>query len=111
LQSREYLFGLPKALLAQSGFRTVEDLVEGQQRLSIVGMGLVDKPTPTMLIVNGLKDSLVPAADTLLLLQHGKPKSAWINPEGIHLARSPDWNDEQIMQQILMPWIVQNIGA
>ncbi len=111
LASKEYLFGLPKALLAQSGFDSLAALVEGQQNLSIVKMGLVDKPTPPMLVVNGLKDSLVPAADTLLLLLHGLPKSAWINAEGIHLARSAQWNDERIMREVILPWIVQQIDA
>ncbi|MCG2591443.1 alpha/beta hydrolase [Ramlibacter sp. XY19] len=112
LSSKEYLFGLPAALLAQSGWSSLAELVERQQELSIVTMGLVDKPTPQrMLIVNGLKDSLVPASDTMLLLQHGTPKSAWINPEGIHLARSAEWNDERIKQQIIMPWIVDAMAA
>lgn len=112
LSSKEYLFGLPAALLSQSGWSSLAELVERQQELSIVAMGLVDKPTPQrMLIVNGLKDTLVPAADTLLLLQHGTPKSAWVNPEGIHLARSAEWNDERIMQQIVMPWIVDAMAA
>lgn len=111
LRSREYLFGLPQALLAQSGWSSYQELVESQQKLSIVGMGLVDERTPPMLVVNGLKDTLVPAADTLFLLQHGSPKSAWVNPEGIHLARSADWNDERIMQQIIMPWITRQMAA
>jgi len=76
--SREYLFGLPAALLSQSGFSSLAELVNSQQQLSILKMGLVDKPTPSMLVVNGLKDTLVPAADTMLLLQHGMPKAAWI---------------------------------
>jgi hypothetical protein len=47
----------------------------------------------------------------MLLLQHGTPKSAWVNPEGIHLARSAEWNDERILQQIIMPWIVNAMAA
>jgi hypothetical protein len=63
-----------------------------------------------MLVVNGLKDTLVPAADTLLLLQHGMPKAAWINPQGFHLARSAEWNDERVMDEIIMPWVTQTFG-
>jgi len=107
LGSREYLFGLPPALLSQSGFSSLADLVNNQQQLSIVKMGLVDKPAPPMLVVNGLKDTLVPAADTLLLLQHGMPKAAWINPQGFHLARSAEWNDERVMDEVIMPWVTE----
>jgi esterase FrsA len=107
LGSREYLFGLPPALLSQSGFSSLAELVNNQQQLSIVKMGLVDKPTPSMLVVNGIKDTLVPAADTLLLLQHGMPKAAWINPQGFHLARSADWSDERVMDEIIMPWVTE----
>ena len=110
LGSREYLFGLPSALLTQSGFSSLVELVNNQQQLSIVKMGLVDKPTPSMLVVNGLKDTLVPAADTLLLLQHGMPKAAWINPQGFHLARSAQWNDERVMDEVIMPWVVATFG-
>jgi len=45
LGSREYLFGLPPAPSTQSGFASLAELVNNQQQLSIVKMGLVDKPT------------------------------------------------------------------
>jgi hypothetical protein len=61
-----------------------------------------------MLVVNGLHDSLVPAEDSLLL-QSGTPKSAWLNPGGIQLGRSSECNDERIMREMIMPWIVQTM--
>jgi esterase FrsA len=105
ISSREYLFDLAQAFMAVYGYDTPEALIAGLPKLSIVKLGILDHPTPAMLIVNGLKDTLVPAADTLLLLQHGTPKSAWINPNGIHIGRTPDWPDERIMREVIMPWI------
>lgn len=111
LKSREYLFDLPQALMTVWGYSTPEALITGQPKMSIVKQGLMSKPTPPMLVVNGLKDTLVPAPDTLLLLQSGQPKSAWLNPEGIHLGRTADWNDERIMLEVIMPWVLSTFKA
>ena len=108
--TREYLFDLPQAFMTVFGYPSPDAFVAGAPKMSIVRQGLVGKSTPTMLIVNGMKDTLVPPPDTLLLLQSGQPKSAWINPEGIHLGRSKEWNDEKIMDQVIMPWLVANLG-
>lgn len=110
LGSREYLFDLPQALMTVWGYPTPEALLAGQPKMSIVRLGLLDKPTPPMLVVNGLKDTLVPASDTLLLLQNELPKSAWLNPEGFHLGRSRAWNDERIMDEVIMPWVRATFG-
>ncbi len=106
LGTREYLFDLPQALMTVWGYDTLSDLVENQHRLSIVEQGLVDQPTPDMLVVNGLRDTLVPADDTLLLLRHGLPKSAWINPTGVHVGRARDWPDRRILDEVILPWVI-----
>ena len=54
-------------------------------------------------VVNGLKDTLVSAADALLLLKDGEPKSAWLNLEGIDLGRYRTWNDDRIMDGAIVP--------
>lgn len=104
-RSREYLFDAGVALMKTFGYATQDDLIENQHRMSIVEQGIHENPTPKMLVVNGLKDTLVPAVDTLLLLQCGAPKWSWINPQGIHIGRTPDWPDERIVREVLMPWI------
>ena len=110
LASREYLFDAAVALMTVYDYDSPEALVEGQQRMSVVRQGLIGKPTPPMLIVNGMKDTLVPSADSLLLLRSGTPKAAWLNPEGFHLGRSAEWNDERIIREVIMPWVVQAMG-
>ena len=111
LGTREYLFDLPQALMTVWGYNSLPELVASQHRLSIVEQGLVDKPTPDMLVVNGLRDSLVPADDTLLMLQHGLPKSAWINPTGVHVGRAKDWPDRRILEEVIMPWVTTTVAA
>ena len=109
LASREYLFDAAVALMTVYDYESPEALVAGQQRLSIVNQGLIGKPTPTMLVVNGMKDTLVPHQDSLLLFRSGTPKAAWLNPEGYHLGRSAQWNDERIIREIIMPWVIGNL--
>jgi hypothetical protein len=51
-------------------------------------MGLMDKTTPPMLVVGGVKDTQVPIVDLELLMRSGDvPKESWINPVGGHLGR------------------------
>ena len=107
LSSREYLFDLPEALMTVWDCESVEQLVETQPSQSIVYQNLTHLPTPAMLVVNGLKDSLVPADDALLLLRTGHPKFAWLNPEGSHLGRSSDWSDARIVREVILPWVCQ----
>jgi hypothetical protein len=73
-------------------------------------MGLLDQPSAPMLLVNGLKDSQIPIADLLLLLQHGDAKDAWVNPIGGHMGRSPDWPSRRIFDDVLMPWMLRHLA-
>jgi hypothetical protein len=78
--------------------------------MSLKAQGLLDKPTPPFLLVNGENDSQVPIDDLLLVLRSGStPKMAWLNPIGMHLARSPDWNDERIMRDVIIRWLADQL--
>lgn len=103
--SREYLFDAAPALFSAFGVPNLDGLLAHGPRMSLKERGLLDRPTPPMLLVNGERDSLVSIEDLYLVLRAGAPKFAWINPIGIHLARSADWNDEEIMRQVIMPWL------
>jgi hypothetical protein len=63
-----------------------------------------------MLLVNGARDSQIPIADLYLLLEHGDPKEAWVNPAGGHMGRSPQWPSPAIAEKVLMPWITRRLG-
>ena len=49
--------------------------------LSLESQGVLDNPTPPMLLVNGYHDEVWPIEDTFLLLERGTPKQAWVNPQ------------------------------
>jgi esterase FrsA len=101
LMAREYLFDLFAARAAAYGVSTVEDFLAYGPRMSLRDQGLIDQPSAPTLLVNGAKDSQVPIADLELLLHHGSPKEAWVNPTGGHLGRSVEINDETILDKIV----------
>lgn len=109
--TREYLFDYAPALFGVYGVETLDQCIERSAKMSIRTQGLVDKPMPPFFLVNGEKDTVAPIEDTHLILRNGPtPKWAWINPIGIHLARSPEWNDERIMDEIIVPWFTMYLS-
>jgi hypothetical protein len=62
-----------------------------------------------MLCVNGARDSQIPIADIFVLLEHGDPKEAWINPSGGHMGRSQEWPSPAIAEKVLMPWVLRRL--
>jgi hypothetical protein len=60
-----------------------------------------------MLLVNGVRDTQVPIDDLFLLMRHGSPKDAWVNPAGGHMGRSADYPSPLIARQVVMPWILR----
>ena len=81
--------------------------------MSLVKQGLLGKPMAPMLVLAGVKDTQVPISDIYLLLNSGDvPKTAWINPAGGHLGRQVKvWPDPVIFRQVIIPWLVQVLGA
>jgi pimeloyl-ACP methyl ester carboxylesterase len=114
LGNREYLFDQVPALMAIfDSVKTVDELAENLARMSLVKQGLLGKPMAPMLILAGVKDTQVPISDIYLLLSSGDvPKTAWINPAGGHLGRQVKvWPDPVIFRQVIIPWLVQVLGA
>ncbi len=108
--TREYLFDYAPALFGVYGVDNLDQCIERSANMSIRVQGLVDGPMPPFLLVNGEKDTVAPIEDTYIILRNGTtPKWAWINPIGIHLARSAEWNDERIMDEIIVPWFTQQM--
>jgi len=109
LGTREFLFDLFPARASIYRTETLEDFLAYGPRLSLLDGGFVEQPSAPMLLINGEKDSQVPIDDLYLLLRHGTPKQAWINPKGGHGGRSPDWPEPVIFEQIILPWIKQRL--
>jgi esterase FrsA len=107
LGNQEYLFDVvPTFLSVVENVGTVDDLVCEFPKLSLVALGLLGRPTTPMLVIAGVRDTLVPISDIDLLLSNGDvPKDAWINPKGGHLGRELTyWTDPMIFQEVIMPW-------
>lgn len=103
----EYFFDLRIALSYAVGTDDPSKLEHLMPPLSLQRQGVLDNPTPPMLLVNGFHDEVVPIEDTFLLLEHGTPKLAWINPNGIHMGReSGVWSSARIDEEVIAPWIL-----
>lgn len=93
------------------GASGVDDLLAAMRPFSLLDAGLLDQPSAPMLLVNGARDSQVPIADLFLLLERGDAKDAWVNPQGGHMGRSPQWPAAAIAEQVLMPWMARKVRA
>jgi esterase FrsA len=102
-----YLLGASSLLDARGramGTKTMEEFLEKVAPLSLVTMGLIDKPSAPILGVNGKLDDQAPAADIYLLMEHGSPKCARIYADGHHMGRTPGIPAEHITHTIV-DWI------
>jgi len=105
LETGEYLYDYFDAWCAMMGATTLEELLAKVQRLSLLDMGLLDRPCAPMLVVNGARDSQITVEDVFLLLKYGDAKDAWVNPQGGHMGRSAQWPQPAIAEKVVMPWM------
>jgi len=114
----EYLYDALPALSAL--FDHVETRQDFHQRIRELALDkILDGPlkiNAPVLVVGGKLDSLVPVEDLLsVLLAEGGPKSAWINPNGIHMGRergsTTKWDDQRISEEIIFPWMMDQLRA
>jgi pimeloyl-ACP methyl ester carboxylesterase len=109
-KTKEFLFDYVPSRLHMLGQHTVEDAFAFMPSLSLADAGLLQKPSPPMLLITGAKDTQVPFEDFLLLLRSGSPKHAWVNPEGQTMGRSLTIKDDEITANVIIPWVRQRLG-
>ena len=107
LGTPEYLMDLFAARALVYAVSTLDDFLAFGPKMSLIALGLIDKPSAPTLLINGEHDSQVPIEDLHLLLRHGSPKEAWVNPNGMHMGRSPDWPSQKIQREVTVPWMVR----
>jgi hypothetical protein len=106
LGTREYLMDLLAARSAiYENVNTLEEFLAIGPKMSLLSMGILDKPSAPLLAFNGAKDTQVPIADLTLLLLHGSIKEAWVNPEGAHVGMAKGWPPIRWTREIVMPWV------
>ena len=91
--------------------KTLDEFVNYGPRMSLLTQGWLDKPSAPMLLVNGEKDTQQPIADLYLMMKHGDPKDAWVNPAGGHMGRSSGWSSRDVFTKVVLPWIVRRLEA
>jgi dienelactone hydrolase len=107
-----YLFGAHSLFEARGramGVKTVEEFLDAAPSLSLLTMGLLDKPSAPILGVNGKLDDQAPVDDIYLLMEHGRPKSARIYPQGHHMGRTPGEPSEHITTTII-EWLKERLA-
>jgi pimeloyl-ACP methyl ester carboxylesterase len=105
LKTREYLFDFVQSRLYVWGQATVAEGLAFLPTMSLRRDDLLDRPTPPMLVLDGVNDTQTPIGDLLLVLTHGTPKDAWVNPAGGHMGRGPGLDDAKIFRRVILPWI------
>ena len=111
LETLEYLYDYFPAKAALFGGETVEEMAQRASGYSLATLGVLDEPAAPMLVVNGARDSQIPVDDVFVLLRHGPPKEAWINPLGGHMGRSRDWPSPRIRDEVVVPWVARQLKA
>jgi esterase FrsA len=86
----------------------MEEFLEIAPSLSLLTMGLLDKPCAPILGVNGKLDDQAPVDDIYLLMEHGSPKSARIYADGHHMGRTPGQPADHIAITIV-EWLKERL--
>ena len=109
LKTPEYLMDLLPARSMIYQVDGLEAFLAYGPKLSLKTLGVLDKPSAPLLLVNGAKDTQVPIADLHLVAQTvpGAPKEAWINPNGRHMGSDEKMGSEQIRTDVVTPWLVK----
>jgi esterase FrsA len=109
----EYLFDMQQALELGFGVKGLADLRRAMAPLSLRTMGLLDRPTPPMLMLNGARDTLFPPDEMFTLLHSGTPKYVWVNPTGIHVGRDIGgyWDNPHLQSEVIRPFILRYLGV
>jgi esterase FrsA len=114
LGNREYLFDqIPAIMAIFDNVTTLDQLVGEFGRMSLVNQHMLGKPTTSLLVIAGTRDTQVPISDIYKLLDSGDvPKDAWINPQGGHLGRQAGaWPDSRIFKEVTLPWLAKTLDA
>lgn len=99
----EYPFALAETLARAFGGSTEADWIERAPRLSLVRLGVLERPCAPLLLVNGIDDSVFPIRDMYLLLGTGDPKSARFYPGG-HMG-------PHAASDAIVPWVRARLAA
>jgi len=106
-KNREYLFDYVPAQMFTYGVKTIEELADAKEKMSLKTRGILEQPMAPMLVIAGALDTQVPIADIDILMRSGdSPKDLWVHPRGGHMGRDPKtWPDPVIFKRVTTPWL------
>jgi len=108
--TKEFLFDYVPSRLHMLGVASIEEAFAVMPSLSLLDGDLIEQPTPPMLLIGGARDTQVPFSDFVLMLEHGSPKHAWVNPAGQTMGRSLSVKDDDIFHEVVVPWVRHQFG-
>ncbi len=107
-----YLFGAGSLLEARNqamGLKTMDEFLKAAPKLSLVALGIIDKPSAPILGVNGKLDDQAPVEDIYLLMEHGSPKEARIYSKGYHMGATPGMPEDDVAIMITQ-WLKEKLS-
>lgn len=89
-KDHEYPWTALPALTAKFGYKSEDEFLDNAQKdFSLVELGVVDKPSCRLLLINGTHDGLMPVEDSMLLMEYGTPKEARFFTGLLHMGYPP----------------------
>jgi pimeloyl-ACP methyl ester carboxylesterase len=89
-KDHEYPWTALPALTEKFGYKTEEEFLDQAQKdFSLVELGVVEKPSCRLLLINGTHDGLMPIEDSMLMMEYGSPKEARFFTGLLHMGYPP----------------------
>jgi len=63
-----------------------------------------------MLLIGGARATQGSFSDFVQMLEHDRPKHAWVNPAGQTMGRSLSVKDDDIFHEVVVPWVRHQFG-
>ena len=107
VKNREYLFDYVPAQMFTYGVKSIDELADAKEKMSLKTRGILEQPMAPMLVIAGVLDTQVPIGDIDILMRSGdSPKDLWVHPRGGHMGRDPKtWPDPVIFKRVTTPWL------
>jgi len=109
-QSNGLPWGQSESRANAFGLKTHEEWKAFAPGLSLLDLGVLDRPCTSLLCVNGVRDPITPIADYHLVLEHGSPKEARFVANGGHMGRPLDGSPDPT-ESIMLDWMSRKLGV
>ncbi|KAK6436831.1 hypothetical protein LTR95_006973 [Oleoguttula sp. CCFEE 5521] len=89
-KDHEYPWTALPALTAKFGYPNEEAFLDNAQKdFSLIELGIVNKPSTRLLLINGTHDGLMPIEDSMLMMEYGSTKEARFFTGLLHMGYPP----------------------